>query len=317
MLVSSSDHRASAGGGGAAGGAGAAKKKKNKAKAAANQAPAQSPQFNADIYAAELHLGNLATAQVAPAPAEKPAASDNEAVAERNQIRTMRDYRVSLGSDKLQIMRGEFHRHTEISGDGGRDGPLIDAYRYLIDAANMDWGGCCDHDNGGGREYPWWLQQKMTDAAGQPRNLGEMENADAVGTMGSADCGDMLRMWIKFREENGQKVIDRATFQTFGCETAIAVASLATELIKGKTAAEALAMDGAALSAPLGPLPPMKIHCAQLVEGALRQALSGTPAVSPAAPVAAAPQARSLMDSFGAPNAGEKKVRVILKTEAK
>lgn len=159
------------------------------------------------------------------------------------------------------------------------------------------------------------LSQKLTDAAGQPKNLGEMPNADAVGTMGSADCGDMLRMWIKFREEGGRKVIDKATFQTFGCETAIAVASLATELIKGKTPAEALAMDGAALSAPLGPLPPMKIHCAQLVEGALRQALGAAPA--PAAPqkveTAPAPQARTLMDSFAAPAAAEKKAKIILK----
>jgi nitrogen fixation protein NifU and related proteins len=84
----------------------------------------------------------------------------------------------------------------------------------------------------------------------------------------------MLRMWIKFKEENGKRVIDRATFQTFGCETAIAVASVATELIAGKTAEEALAMGGSELSAPLGPLPPVKIHCAQLVEGALRSALS-------------------------------------------
>jgi hypothetical protein len=61
-------------------------------------------------------------------------------------------------------LRGEFHRHTEISGDGARDGPLLDAYRYLIDAAYMDWGGCCDHDNGGGREYNWRLEQKLTDA---------------------------------------------------------------------------------------------------------------------------------------------------------
>ena len=52
----------------------------------------------------------------------------------------------------------------------------------------------------------------LTDASGQPKNLGEMENADAVGTMGSADCGDMLRMWIKFRDEGGRKVIDQATF---------------------------------------------------------------------------------------------------------
>jgi nitrogen fixation NifU-like protein len=156
------------------------------------------------------------------------------------------------------------------------------------------------------------LQSKINEAVGQPKNLGAMENADAIGTVGSADCGDMLRMWIKFREDDGKKVIDRATFQTFGCETAIAVASLATELIKGKTPEEALAMDGAALSAPLGALPPMKIHCAQLVEGALRQALSGAPA-SVATPAASLPSiAPTLIDSF-AGGATEKKVKVVLK----
>ena len=106
-----------------------------------------------------------------------------------------------------------------------------------------------------------------------PKNLGEMESADAVGTVGRSDCGDMLRMWIKFKEENGRRVIDRATFQTFGCQTAIAVASVATEMIRGKTSEEALSLSGGDLSSPLGPLPPMKIHCAQLVEDALRSAL--------------------------------------------
>src|SRR5437763_975690 len=122
------------------------------------------------------------------------------------------------------------------------------------------------------------LQQRIHDAIANPKNLGEMENADSVGTVGSADCGDMLRMWVKFKEDGqGRKVIDRATFQTFGCETAIAVASVATELIAGKTVEEALNMSGAELSAPLGALPPMKIHCAQLVERALQSALSPTP----------------------------------------
>lgn len=107
-----------------------------------------------------------------------------------------------------------------------------------------------------------------------PKNIGELENADAVGTVGNVDCGDMLRMWVKFKEQDGKRVIDKATFQTFGCETAIAVASLATELIAGKTAEEALNLSGEELSAPLGPLPPLKIHCAQLVEGALRSALA-------------------------------------------
>ena len=157
------------------------------------------------------------------------------------------------------------------------------------------------------------LRQKIENAIGEPKNLGEMENADAVGTAGSADCGDMLRMWIKFRDEDGKKVIDRATFQTFGCETAIAVASLATQLIQGKTPEEAMAMDGEALSAQLGPLPPMRIHCAQLVEGALRQALSGAPAPTVKNLTPPPPGAPTLMDSFAPAQTAEKKVRVILK----
>ena len=121
------------------------------------------------------------------------------------------------------------------------------------------------------------MSDTIEDAISNPQNLGEMTDADAVGTVGNADCGDMLRMWIKFKEENGRKVIDRATFQSFGCQTAIAVASMATELLKGKTPDEARTMSGEELAAPLGPLPPVKIHCAQLVEGALRNALDGEP----------------------------------------
>jgi nitrogen fixation NifU-like protein len=118
------------------------------------------------------------------------------------------------------------------------------------------------------------FSKRVEAAIRNPKNLGELEGADAVGTVGSEDCGDMLRMWVKFKEVDGKRVIDKATFQTFGCETAIAVASLATELISGKTVEEALTMSGDDLSAPLGPLPPLKIHCAQLVEGALRSALA-------------------------------------------
>ena len=111
---------------------------------------------------------------------------------------------------------------------------------------------------------------KLEEAMRNPQNLGELDEADAVGTVGSPDCGDMLRMWVKFKEEDGKQVIDKATFQSFGCQTAIAVASVATEMIKGKTVTEALAMDSTMLSEPLGPLPPMKIHCGQLVESALK-----------------------------------------------
>ena len=118
------------------------------------------------------------------------------------------------------------------------------------------------------------FSNRIEEAIKHPKNLGELVEADAVGTVGSEDCGDMLRMWVKFKEVDGKRVIDKATFQTFGCETAIAVASVATELISGKTVEEALTMSGADLSAPLGSLPPLKIHCAQLVEEALRSALA-------------------------------------------
>lgn len=149
------------------------------------------------------------------------------------------------------------------------------------------------------------LESRIQAAVKNPQNLGEMTDADAVGTVGSPDCGDMLRMWLKFKEEDGRKVIDRASFQTFGCQTAIAVASLATDLIRGKTAEEALAMKGEDLSAPLGPLPPMKIHCAQLVEGALKNALD------PDAPrPEAINTAPTLLDSLSAP----KKVSIKLQS---
>ena len=158
------------------------------------------------------------------------------------------------------------------------------------------------------------LQQRIHDAIANPKNLGEMENADSVGTVGSPDCGDMLRMWVKFKEQDGKKVIDRATFQTFGCETAIAVASVATELIAGKTVDEALSMSGEELSAPLGALPPMKIHCAQLVEGALRSALAPQAETSRSRHREPAARATTLFDQLNAATSGERKVKVVLKT---
>jgi NifU-like protein involved in Fe-S cluster formation len=161
------------------------------------------------------------------------------------------------------------------------------------------------------------LQQRITDAIQNPKNLGEMQGADAVGTVGSADCGDMLRMWVKFKEQDGKKVIDRATFQTFGCETAIAVASVATELIAGKTIEEALAMNGQELAAPLGALPPMKIHCAQLVEGALRSALSPQDKSQTAPAPAPVKQAPTLFDQMTLGQNQERKVKVVLNTESK
>jgi nitrogen fixation NifU-like protein len=150
------------------------------------------------------------------------------------------------------------------------------------------------------------LQARIEKAVRNPRNLGEMDDADAIGTVGSADCGDMLRMWVKFKEQDGRKVIDRATFQTFGCQTAIAVASVATEMLAGKTVSEAMSLSGEEMAEPLGPLPPVKIHCAQLVEGALRSALSGDekqqPAISSASP--------TLIEKLNA--GGDGKVKVVI-----
>ena len=165
---------------------------------------------------------------------------------------------------------------------------------------------------------PHTLQARIEAAQQNPQNLGEMADADSVGTVGSPDCGDMLRMWVKFKDQGGRKVIDRATFQTFGCQTAIAVASVATEMIAGKTVAEALALSGEELAAPLGALPPMKIHCAQLVEGALRSALAPTESTipvagsSPAAPVPPA-TAPTLFDQLNGGQTGGKLKITLLK----
>ena len=155
------------------------------------------------------------------------------------------------------------------------------------------------------------LEKRIREAMLNPQNMGELAGADSVGTVGNSECGEMLRMWVKFKEENGRKVIDRATFQSFGCETAIAIASLATELIRGKTAEEALALKTGELAGELGPLPPMKIHCAQLVEGALRSALDPqsapvTPAAKPSVPNS------NLLDNFTKTSEG---VRIVFLDE--
>ncbi len=155
------------------------------------------------------------------------------------------------------------------------------------------------------------LQQALTDT----QNLGEMPDADAVGTVGSPDCGDMVRLWIKYKDQDGQKVIDKASFQSFGCQTAIAVASLATAMIRGKTKEEALSMSAEDLSRPLGPLPPMKIHCGQMVEGALRAALeaeSKEPSAKSEAPQPAPDQSGTLADALNLAGKTQGKIKIVL-----
>lgn len=120
--------------------------------------------YNNDLYCSRVFLGAASSAPVTknltPAAVAGPDAQDK---AERAAIAEIRKYRLRMPTGELMILRGEFHRHSELSMDGGGDGTLLDQYRYMIDDADMDWVGCCDHDNGAGREYSWWISQKLTD----------------------------------------------------------------------------------------------------------------------------------------------------------
>lgn len=123
--------------------------------------------FDNDVYVSRLEMsGPRVTSALRPAPglARPNAQPAADTLKERNELARIRAYRADVSGTNLRILRGEFHRHTEISGDGGNDGPLEDMWRYGLDAAGMDWIGNGDHDNGGGREYTWWLTQKTTDA---------------------------------------------------------------------------------------------------------------------------------------------------------
>ena len=154
-------------------------------------------------------------------------------------------------------------------------------------------------------------EDRIQAALANPRNMGEMADADAVGTVGNPECGDMVRMWLKFTEKDGKKVIDRASFQSFGCQTAIAVASLATEMLKGKTIAEARDLNSADLSAPLGPLPPMKLHCGDMVEGALREALKADQGVASTPTEPSPVTGETLLGSFQAQPLRSGKLKVV------
>ena len=103
-----------------------------------------------------------------------------------------------------------------------------------------------------------------------PRNVGEIENADGVGQVGNAKCGDIMRIFLDIDEN---QVVRDAKFKTFGCGAAIATSSMATEMIIGKTVQEALEVTNKAVMEALGGLPPVKIHCSLLAEQAVHAAL--------------------------------------------
>ena len=112
---------------------------------------------------------------------------------------------------------------------------------------------------------------KVMDHFQNPRNVGKMEDADGIGEVGNAKCGDIMRMYIKVDPDT--KVITDVKFNTFGCGSAIATSSMATELIKGKPISEALTLSNKAVVEALDGLPAHKIHCSVLAEEAVKAAL--------------------------------------------
>lgn len=111
--------------------------------------------------------------------------------------------------------------------------------------------------------------EKVMDHFSNPRNVGEIENADGVGEVGNPKCGDIMKMYLKI--EDG--VIVDAKFKTFGCGAAVATSSMATELVKGKTIEEALKITNMAVAEALDGLPPVKMHCSNLAEQAINAAI--------------------------------------------
>lgn len=112
--------------------------------------------------------------------------------------------------------------------------------------------------------------EKVMDHFTNPRNVGEIENASGVGTVGNAKCGDIMRIYLDIDE---QGVINDVKFKTFGCGAAVATSSMATELVKGKKIQEALTVTNKAVMEALDGLPPVKVHCSLLAEEAIHAAL--------------------------------------------
>lgn len=112
--------------------------------------------------------------------------------------------------------------------------------------------------------------EKVMDHFQNPRNMGEIEDASGVGTMGNAKCGDIMRIFLDIDEDG---IIREARFKTFGCGAAVATSSMATELVKGKTVQEALQVTNKAVMEALDGLPPAKVHCSLLAEEAIHAAL--------------------------------------------
>ena len=113
--------------------------------------------------------------------------------------------------------------------------------------------------------------EKVMDHFQHPRNVGEIENASGVGTVGNAKCGDIMRMFLDIDDKT--HIIKECKFKTFGCGAAVATSSMATEMVKGKTIEEAMQITNKAVMEALDGLPPVKVHCSLLAEEAIHAAL--------------------------------------------
>lgn len=111
--------------------------------------------------------------------------------------------------------------------------------------------------------------QRVMDHFTNPRNVGEIEDADGIGEVGSPQCGDIMKIFLRVKDN----IIEDIKFKTFGCASAIASSSIMTEMVKGKTIEEALAITNRDVVDELGGLPPPKIHCSVLAEEAIRAAI--------------------------------------------
>ncbi|EAX46401.1 nitrogen-fixing NifU domain protein [Thermosinus carboxydivorans Nor1] len=111
--------------------------------------------------------------------------------------------------------------------------------------------------------------EKVMDHFTNPRNVGEIEDANGIGEVGNAKCGDIMRIYLKIEND----IIKDVKFKTFGCGAAIATSSMVTEMVKGKTIDEALKISNQAVAEALGGLPPAKMHCSNLAADALHEAI--------------------------------------------
>ena len=111
--------------------------------------------------------------------------------------------------------------------------------------------------------------EKVMDHFANPRNVGEIPDADGVGTVGNAVCGDIMQMYIKVKND----IIEDIKFKTFGCGAAIATSSMITEMVKGKSIEEAMNVTNKDVAEALGGLPPVKMHCSNLAADALKEAI--------------------------------------------